>query len=149
MALTVDQVANEYPIPSYRFIVAIGDEKIAFSNVSGLDINYGLMEYRDGIGNYFKMPGLKEATTITLRKGVFRGRNGLYDWINSISLNKVEKRDIMISLTDETGSQYLVTWNVADAFPTSLSSPTLDASSNEISIQEVTLTADRVSIQTY
>lgn len=149
MALTAEQIAHEYPIPSYRFIVSLGEDKIPFSNVSGLDIKYGVMEYRDGIGNYFKMPGLKEKVTITLRKGVFRGPNPLYEWINTISLNTVVKKDIIISLTDETGSSYLVTWNVADAFPTSLSSPSLDATSNEVSIQELTLTADRVTIQTY
>ena len=149
MAITTEQIAAEYPIPSYRFIVAIDDDKIPFNSVSGLDIKYGMMEYKDGIGNYFKMPGQREAVTITLRKGVFQGPNALYDWINTISLNKVVKKDIMVSLTDETGSNYLVTWNVADAFPTALSSPSLDASSNEVSIQEVTLMADRVSIQTY
>ncbi|RUL78810.1 phage tail protein [Dyella choica] len=149
MALTTEQIAAEYPIPSYRFVVAIDDDKIPFSSVSGLDIKYGTMQYQDGIGNFFQMPGQREPVTITLRKGIFRGPNALYDWINSISLNKVVKRDIMISLTDATGSNYLVTWNVADAFPTALSSPSLDASSNEVSIQEVTLVADRVSIQTY
>jgi phage tail-like protein len=149
MSLASEQIAFEYPLPSYRFVVAIDDEKIPFSNVSGLDIKYGEMEYRDGIGNYFKMPGLREKVTITLRKGVFRGSNVLYNWISTVSLNKVEKKDIIISLTDESGSEYLVTWNVADAFPTSLSSPALDANSNEVSIQELTLTADRVTIQTY
>lgn len=149
MATSAEQIANEYPIPSYRFVVAIDEDKIPFNSVSGLDIKYGTMEYRDGIGNYFKMPGLREAVTLTLKKGVFRGPNGLYDWINSISLNKVVKRDIMISLTDEVGSSFLVTWNVANAFPTALTSPSLDASSNEVSIQEVTLMADRVTIETY
>lgn len=149
MSLTPEQIAFEYPIPSYRFVVSIDDEKIPFSNVTGLDIKYAMSEYRDGIGNYFKMPGLREAVTITLRKGVFRGSNSLYNWISTISLNKVVKKDIMISLTDEAGTEYLVTWNVADAFPTSLTSPQLDANSNEVSIQELTLTADRVTIQTY
>ena len=149
MALTADQLSLEYPIPMYRFVVQIGDDKMAFNNVSGLDVKYDLMEYRDGLGNHFKMPGLANAVTLTLRKGLFRGPNALYDWINTISLNKVEKKDIMISLTDETGSNYLVTWNVSDAFPTSLSSPALDASSNEVSIQELTLTADRVTLKTH
>lgn len=149
MALTTEQVANEYPIPSYRFVVAIDDAKIAFSSVSGLDIAYAVMEYRDGIGNHFRMPGLSTAVTITLRKGIFRGPNALYDWISSISLNEVEKRDIMISLTNEAGTEYLVTWNVANAFPSSLTTPALDANSNDVSLQEVVLQADRITVQTY
>ena len=149
MANTPEQIANEYPIPSYRFVVAIGEDKIPFSNVSGLDTKYGMMEYRDGLGNHFKMPGLREPVTITLRKGMVHGPNVLDQWMNTISLNRVEKKDILISLTNESGSEYLVTWNVSNAFPTSLTAPTLDATSNEVSIQELTLTADRVTLQTY
>lgn len=149
MATSVDDIEIEYPIPTYRFVVSVGDDKISFSNVSGLDIKFGTMQYRDGIGNFFQMPGLREPVNISLRRGVFKGPNALYDWISSISLNKVDKRDIMISLTDESGSNLLVTWNVFNAFPTSLSSPSLDASSNEVAIQEVSLLADRVTIQTH
>lgn len=149
MATTAEQIAAEYPIPSYRFVVSIGDDKIAFSNVSGLDIKFGTIQYKDGIGNFFKMPGQREPVNLTLRKGVFKGPNALYDWISSISLNKVEKRDVMVSLTDDTGTNLLMSWNVANAFPTSMTSTGLDASSNEVSVQELSLMADRVTIQTY
>ncbi|MCE1681033.1 phage tail protein, partial [Enterobacter hormaechei] len=33
------------------------------------------------------------------------------------------------------------------AFPTSFTSPSFDATSNEIAVQEIALTADRVTIQ--
>jgi len=68
--------------------------------------------------------------------------------VNSIQLNQVEKKDIMISLTNEAGTEVLVSWNVSNAFPTSLTSPTFDATSNEIAVQQITLMADRVTIQT-
>ncbi|MDQ7979608.1 phage tail protein [Paraburkholderia sp. SARCC-3016] len=147
MATTPDQIAASYPIPTYRFIVSMGGEDIPFNNVSGLNITYDTIEYRDGIGNWFKMPGQRQVPNITLRKGVFPGDSKLYAWINSISLNQVEKKDITISLTDEAGTTLLMTWNVANAFPTSLSSPTLDAASNEIAVQEMSLMADRITIQ--
>jgi phage tail-like protein len=149
MATTADQIAASYPIPTYRFVVSLGSENIPFNNVSGLNITYDTIEYRDGTGNWFKMPGQRQAITITLRKGVFPGDSELYDWINSTSLNKVEKKDITISLTDDAGTTLLITWNVSNAFPTSLASPTLDAASNEAAVQELTLMADRVTIQTH
>ena len=90
------------------------------------------------------MPGQPTQTTITLSQGLFRGKNGLYDWINTVSLNAVEKRDLMISLTDETGSELLASWSVVNAFPTSLSAPSFDATSNDIAVQELTLIADSV-----
>ncbi len=149
MATTADQMESTYPLPSYRFVVSAGSDKIPFSDVSGLDIKYGQMEYKDGIGNSFKMPGQMDTVSITLKKGVFKGPNALYNWINSIQLNTVDKQDLVISLTDDSGTNLLVTWNVANAFPTSLTGTTLNASSNEIAIQEMTLVADRITIETY
>lgn len=149
MSTTFEQVTADYPVPVYRFIVSVGDEQIPFKSVSGLDIKYDSVDYRDGTGNLYYMPGMLQKVSITLSKGVFRGPNALYEWIDSISLNRVEKKDLMISLTDESGSEVLVTWNVLNAFPTGLTAPSFDASSSEVAIQELTLEADRVSMQTY
>lgn len=149
MSVTSDKVATEYPIPGYRFMVTVGNEKVAFNSVSGLDIDYESMEYKDGTGNLYRMPGQRKTATITLKKGVFRGKSSLYDWINSISLNRVEKKDIMISLTNETGSELLVSWQVVNAFPTKLTAPSIDATTNDVAVQEITLEADRVMIITH
>lgn len=147
MATSANDIAVHYPIPTYRFIVTLGDEKVPFSSASGLDINYDTIEYRDGTGNWFKMPGQRQASNITLSKGVFPGENALYTWINSIQLNQVDKKDIIISLTNDAGTEVLMSWNVSNAFPTSLTSPSFDATSNEIAVQQITLMADRISIQ--
>lgn len=148
MSTTEEQIANSYPLPAYRFFVSLGDVKVAFKSVSGLDINYESIEYIDGIGNKYFMPGKRQKVTIVLSKGVFRGKNTLYEWISGISLNRVEKKDIMISLTNESGSEILVTWNVLNAFPIGMKGPSLDAGSNNIAIQEVSLIADVVTLQT-
>lgn len=147
MATSASQIAASYPLPTYRFIVSMGGENIPFNNVSGLTITYDTIEYRDGTGGWFRMPGQRQTVNLTLRQGVFPGDSRLFEWINSISLNQVDKKDLTISLTDEAGTQMLMTWNVANAFPTSLSSPSLDAGSNEIAIQEMSLMADRITIQ--
>ncbi|WP_036771170.1 phage tail protein [Photorhabdus australis] len=147
MSITQEQIAAEYPIPSYRFMVSIGDVQVPFNSVSGLDRKYEVIEYKDGIGNYYKMPGQIQRVDITLRKGIFSGKNDLFNWINSIELNRVEKKDITISLTNDTGSEVLMSWVVSNAFPSSLTAPSFDASSNEIAVQEISLVADRVTIQ--
>ncbi|MCQ4054436.1 phage tail protein [Aeromonas sp. SG16] len=149
MTITAKQIETEYPIPNYRFVVSLGDDRIPFKSVSGLDIKYDTIEYKDGTGKRYGMPGQRQKVSLTLNKGVFPGKNELYEWISSISLNRVEKKDIMISLTNETGTELLVTWNVQNAFPTGLTAPSFDATSNDIAVQEITLEADLVTMQTH
>ncbi|UZM16222.1 phage tail protein [Pseudomonas kielensis] len=147
MATTTAQIATAYPIPTYRYRVAVGDEEMAFSAVSGMEISHETITYKDGLGGKFHMPGQPTPINISLKRGMVRGKDKLYEWINSISLNQVEKRDISISLTNDSGSELLVTWNVSNAFPTKLTSPSLDASSNDVAIEELSLMADSVTIQ--
>jgi len=148
MADSAAQIAVNYPIPAHRFRVSVGEETIAFNNVSGMDISYDTAQYLDGAGGIYNMPAKRQTqVSITLSKGIFKGQSSLYGWINSISFNQVDKKDISISLTDEAGTELLVTWNVFNAFPTQMSAPSLNASSNEVAIETLTLMADRISVQ--
>jgi len=146
MANTVaDTIATEFPIMTYRFVLSLGDEKVSFKSVTGLDIKYETMEYKDGTGGIFRMPGQFKEANITLSKGRFKGKNTLFEWLSTISLHAVDKRDLLISLTDETGGELLASWSVFNAFPTSLTAPSFDATSNDIVVQEIALIADRIT----
>ncbi|CBW75294.1 unnamed protein product [Mycetohabitans rhizoxinica HKI 454] len=146
MALDSKTMAATYPIPTYRFTVTVGKEQMAFSSVSGLEQSVEKIEYKDGLGGLYQMPGQAQSVTLTLKRGVMPKNSQLYDWMSSISLNRVEKKDISISLTDEAGKELLVTWNVSNAFPTKLTAPSLDAASNEVAFEELSLAADRVTV---
>lgn len=148
MATTAAEMTETYPLPSCRFMVRFGDEHATFTRVSGLDITRDVITYRDGMSNLFQMPGLLQAVNVTLSQGIFPGQNKLFEWINSINSNAVEKKDVTISLINEAGTTVFISWLLINAFPTSLTSPSFDASSNEIAVQDINLTADRVTIQT-
>lgn len=147
MSLDTKTMSSTYPIPTYRFVVSVGKDQMSFSSVSGLDHSVQLVKYQDGTGNLFQMPGQAEPLTITLKRGVVPKQSQLYDWINAISFNRIEKKDVLISLTNETGSELLVTWNVMNAFPTKWTGPSLDATSNEVAFEELTLAADRLTLK--
>jgi phage tail-like protein len=147
MAVLAKTIGSTYPIPTYRFVVSVGKEQMSFSSVSGLDQTVELVKYRDGTGNLYQMPGQLEPLTITLKRGIVPKQGQLYEWLNSISFNRVEKKDLSISLTNETGSELLVTWSVMNAFPTKWTGPSLDATSNEVAFEELTLAADRLTLQ--
>lgn len=146
MGTTAEQMAAQYPIPTYRFHVSVGDEVIAFSSVTGLESTNQTIEYKDGVDGLYQMPGQRDAINITLNKGIYFGQGPFYDWISSISLDRVEKKDITISLMSESGSEPLVSWNIIDAFPIKLSAPGLDATSNETAIEELSLLATRLTV---
>ena len=77
---------------------------------------------------------------------VFVFEDQLFEWINSIQTNLVEKKDIDVDLCDENGDT-LFRWKVLDAFPTSLEAPTFDAASNDAAIESMTLLADRIRVE--
>ncbi|KAK5828219.1 putative phage tail protein [Linnemannia elongata] len=136
-----------YPNSTYRYSVSIEGEEIAFSNVAGLEMSHETEEYNDGIGGQYQMPGATSAINITLKNGVFVGQSKLYDWLSSTSGNQVEMKNIYISLTNESGSEVLVTWIIMDAFPTKLTTSNLAADSNEVAIEELSLVARRLKVE--
>lgn len=154
MALTPDKIKSDYPLPSYNYKVDIGKDTIAFSEVSGLNIAYEKTVYKESSTEsgkasprVFRMPAQATDTTLTLKKGLVPAKSApaLYDWINSISLNQVQKKDIVISLCDETGKP-VVSWTVINAFPTKLDAPSFSATSNDAAIESMELLADGASI---
>lgn len=154
MATTQADIKTAYPLPVYNYKVDIGKDTIAFSEVSGLNIAYETTTYKESntepgkaSPRVFRMPSQAITTTLTLKKGLVPAKSqaALYDWISSIRINQVIKKDILISLCDETGKA-VVTWTVINAFPTKLDVPTFDANSNDVAIESMELMADDIAI---
>ena len=150
MATSIKEIKDSYPLPVFYYRVTIdGDDSHAFSEVSGLCIEYETITYRDGLsygGNAKLMPGLDTSVELTLEKGVVRKDSYLLEWLSTISLNTVEKRDIRIDLLDETG-EAVVSWKVISAFPVKLNAPTFSASTNEVAIESLELMASDLKLE--
>lgn len=154
MAVSVQEIRQTYPLPVYNYRVEIGPDAVAFSEVSGLSIGHEVTTYKEsptggGPGpRIIHMPSQPTSPKITLKKGIVRGQSvaTLYQWIASIQLNLVEKRDIFIRLCDETGAP-VISWRVINAFPTKLDAPSFDAKSNDVAVESMELQADRVTIE--
>jgi phage tail-like protein len=138
-----------YPIPVFHFQVEWGGAKIGFSEASGLNIETEAIEYRDGSSPEYsmqKMPGLKKYDNITLKRGVFKGDNEYYEWLNTIKLNTVERRDIMISLLNEEHEPVMV-WKVRNAFPVKVEGPDLKSDGNEVAIESIEIAHEGLTIE--
>jgi phage tail-like protein len=155
MATTTADIKTNYPLPVYNYKVEIGTTAIAFSEVSGLSIGYETTTYKEsptaagkaGPSIYY-MPSQPQAVNISLKKGLVRkaSMSVLYDWISTIKINQIEKKDIYVRLMDEAGNT-VITWKVINAFPTKLDAPTFDANSNDVAVESMSLMADAVTIE--
>ena len=153
MALTKDQIRATYPLPVYNYRVEIDGRTVSFSEVSGLSVGYETSTYAEspvtGVGpRRMVMPGQRKTATVTLKKGVVSGVSvpTLFAWINSIELNRVDKKDVYVRLCDETGAA-VVSWKVINAFPTKLDAPSFTASSNDVAVESMELTADGITVE--
>jgi len=77
---------------------------------------------------------------------VFASDNEYYAWVNEIALNKIERRDIIISLLNEEHAP-VMTWKVINAWPTKLTSPDLKASANEAAIESIEIAHEGITIE--
>jgi phage tail-like protein len=141
MAVPPSLIKSAYPLPAYNYRVSIGGIDLAFSEVSGLSLQYEPITYRHGLSwkeGAEYMPGMKQPVRVTLRRGIVQGRGDLLDWINTVQQNKVEKRDLVIHLCDESGNP-LVSWLLRHGFPLKLDAPGFNANSNEAAIESMEL----------
>jgi phage tail-like protein len=138
-----------YPLENMQFVVNWGGDQIGFSEVSGLTMSNDVVEYRDGTApepNTIKMPGLRKFTNIILKRGVISGNYNLYNWMNSISGNTVERRDLTITLLDSARSPVLV-WKVTNAWPCRLSYSPLIAGESRVMMEEVEIVHEGLTVQ--
>ena len=138
-----------YPLPVFHFSVDWGGTQLTFSEVTGLNIEVQPIEYRDGLNPEYsatKMPGMKKYGNLTLKRGVFAKDNEYYEWLKTIELNKPERRDVIISLLNES-HEPVMTWKVVNAWPTKLTSPDLKASANEAAIETLEIAHEGIQIE--
>jgi phage tail-like protein len=139
----------DYPLPKFHFQVEWGGTKLGFSEASGLDVESEVIEYRDGVMPEYsniKMPGMQKYSNITLKRGTFQGDNEFYDWWNTVKLNTIERRDIVISLLNEN-HEPVVTWKIKNAWPVKVTSTDLKADGSEVAIETLELAHEGLTIE--
>ena len=141
-------MANEYPLPKFHFQVEWEGSTIGFTEISGLDMEREVIEYRDGSSKEYsklKMPGLTKFSNIVLKRGSFEKNNQSYDWWSSNLLSTVNRRDITITLLNEE-HEPIITWNVKNAWPSKIQSTDLKADDNSIAIETMDIVHEGITV---
>ncbi|GAB2765123.1 phage tail protein [Rhabdobacter roseus] len=139
----------EYPLPKFHFEVDWGGTRIGFTEVTGLDKQAEVIEYREGSSRVFskiKMPGLQKYSNITMKRGTFQGQTDFYDWLKTVDkLGNVDRRDITIKLLNEK-HEPVFTWKALQAFPTKVQASDLKADGNEVAIETLEIAHEGLSL---
>ncbi len=142
-------MADNYPLSKFHFQVEWAGTKIGFTEVSGLDVETEAIEYRHGASPEYhktKMPGMQKYSDITLKRGSFAGDNEFYDWWNTVALNTIDRRDLTISLLNES-HEPVVVWKVKNAWAKKVQSTDLKSDGNEVAIESLELAHEGLTIQ--
>jgi phage tail-like protein len=137
-----------YPLPKFHFIVEWGGKRVGFTEVTGLDMQVEAIEYREGNSKEYskiKMPGMHKFSNITLKRGAVAGDKEFFAWINTVSLNVVERRDLSISLLNEK-HEPVFTWKVKNAFPVKVQASDLKSDGNEVAVETIELAHEGLNI---
>ena len=140
---------TDYPLPKFHFQVQWGGTRIGFTEISGLDVETEVIEYRDGASPEYskmKIPGMQKFGNVTMKRGIFASDNDYFNWWNTVSLNTIERRDVTVSLLNEQ-HEPVVVWKIKNAWPAKIGSTDLKADGNEIAIESIELAHDGLSIQ--
>ena len=137
-----------WPLPKFHFSVSIDGTVMPFQEVSGLDTETQVIEYRAGNSKTFstiKMPGIKKFGNVTLKKGVFAKDNALFDWYAKIEMNLIKRAAVVISLLDQGGNTTMV-WTLNNAWPTKITGTDLKADGNEVAVETLELAHEGLTI---
>ena len=140
---------TDYPIPKFHFQADWGGVRIGFTEVSGLDAETEVIEYRDGASPQYskqKIPGMQKFPNVVMKRAVFASDNDYFSWWNTVALNTVEKRSVTISLLNEK-HEPVVVWKVKNAWPAKIASTDLKSDGNEIAVESIELAYDGLVIQ--
>lgn len=129
------------PFGGFNFAVEIeGLVAGGFSEVSGLQVEIEVHEYREGGMNQFihKRAGpAKYPSNLVLKKGMTDVRT-LWNWYWDVVHGKVQRRNLSVLLMDRAGQEKR-RWNFEQAYPVKWSGPDLKANSSELAVESLEL----------
>lgn len=147
---------GDYPLPKFHFLVEWGsDFRMGFTEVSGLDFETEVIEYREGSSkkyNKTKQPGLTKYSNVTLKRGTFQGDFDFFtEWQKTYFFQEgndtgsIFRRAVTIKLLNEK-HEPIITWVLENAWPSKAQSTDLKADANEVAIETLELVHEGLTI---
>jgi phage tail-like protein len=130
------------PIRNFRFQLEIDNiTRAGFSEVAIAETTVEAVDYREGSDppHVRKLSGLTKYGSITLKGGMTTGANSLelFKWHKDVSdgLIAERRRNIAISVLDESGKSETARFVISDAWPIKYDPSDLNGKGNEVMIE--------------
>lgn len=133
------------PYKGFRFRVEIDSiQQAGFSEASGLGSHVEVVEYREGgeLATVRKLPGKASYPDISLKWGSTDSHE-LYDWHMAAVKGQIQRKNGSVVLLDDTGTEK-VRWNFFNGWPSKWDGPSFNAKGNDIAIETLTISCERV-----
>ena len=136
------------PYASFNFIVQIdGVDAGAFSEVTGLENDTDVVEYRNGndLGAKRKLPGLTKLPNITLKRG-FTKDTALWDWRKGVLSGAIERKNGTISLLNEA-REPARRFHFTNGWPAKWQGPAFHAGNSEVAIETLEIACESIELE--
>ena len=137
------------PYRNFNFLVEIdGVERAGFSEAILPTAELDVVEYREGADKTSvsrKLPGRLRLGNLVLRRGIAADLE-LWQWFRTIADGDLERRNVAVILLDAT-RQPVHRWLLHDAWIVKIEGPALDAKGNEVAIETLELTCERLEVE--
>jgi phage tail-like protein len=133
--------------PAHRFYVQIGgDTQGVFTEVSGLQVELEVMDYREGGNNAFvhRLPGFTMMGNLSLKRGIVL-KNDFYTWFTQIASGQFVSKNLSLVMYDEQGSP-VITWNFTNAYPVKWVGPHFQASAATVAVETLELAHEGITV---
>ncbi|MFZ0746409.1 MAG: phage tail protein [Terracidiphilus sp.] len=129
------------PVLAFNFAVEISGLFVAgFSDVSGLQAEIEVQEYREGGVNGYthKRAGpTKYPSNLILKKGI-TDNTELWKWYSDVMRGKIQRKPVDVVLMSSTGEESR-RWKLQNAYPVKWTGPELRATASEVAVETLEL----------
>ncbi len=133
------------PLVSPNFYLDVGGEVTGlFKECSGIGSESEVVEHKavdkGGVPVVLKIPGPLKWQNVVLKRGVTDDME-IWKWRQKVEEGNVKdaRRDCSIVMYDQVTQKEVARWNFLNAWPVKVSGPSLNAGTNEIAVEELTI----------
>ena len=152
--MAAEDYEGMWPVAKFHYEVEIHGTPMSFQEVSGLETETTVIEYRHGDSEIFstnKMAGLIKTSNLVLKKGIFHDDEDSLEWWKAILEEKAyytqdDRMDIVVTLLDEQG-EAVMSANLTNCFPIKYSFTDLKSDANEVAIESIEFAYEEVEFE--